>query len=144
MTVMRRGETWSFVVWVRDREGVRRQVWRGGYGLKRDAVSAERRFLVETEDRADDPGCASGPTVREFLEDWLVQSAPTRPVAHRGGRQSASELPLGAGDVLYPRRRWRHQRGPGNRCAGGSTSGSVERGDVVKFCPLDQSVSGAR
>ena len=68
MTVMRRGETWSFVVWVRDGDGTRRQVWRGGYRLKRDAISAERRFLVR----------GGGPTVREFLEDWLVQSAPTR------------------------------------------------------------------
>ncbi len=58
MTVMRRGETWSFVVWVRDREGVRRQVWRGGYRSKRDAVAAERRFLVEAEDHASEPECA--------------------------------------------------------------------------------------
>jgi integrase len=78
MTVMRRGETWSFVVWVRGREGVRRQVWRGGYRLKRDAVAAERRFLVEFEDRAREPKPPSGPTVQEFLEDWLVQSSPTR------------------------------------------------------------------
>ena len=38
MRVMRRGETWSFVVWVRDGEGARQQVWRGGYRLARDAV----------------------------------------------------------------------------------------------------------
>jgi integrase len=78
MTVMRRGETWSFVAWVRDQDGSRRQVWRGGYRLKRDAVAAERRFLVEAEDGASERDCRRRPTVREFLEDWLVQSAPTR------------------------------------------------------------------
>lgn len=73
MTVMRRGQGWSFVVWVADGPG-RRQVWRGGFLTKRDATGAERRFLVEL-DRA---GGAGGPTVAEFLGEWLVQSAPTR------------------------------------------------------------------
>jgi hypothetical protein len=37
-----------------------------------------RRFLVEAEDSAGSTAELAGPTVREFLEDWLVQSAPTR------------------------------------------------------------------
>jgi integrase len=76
MTVMRRGQSWSFVVWVPDGPG-RRQVWRSGYRTKWDAVAAERKFLVELEtDRGDHRD--AGPTVAEFLTDWLVQSQPTR------------------------------------------------------------------
>jgi hypothetical protein len=75
MTVMRRGEGWSFVAWVRGADGARKQVWRGGYRTKWDALAAERRFLVDVEDGTSSP---AGPTVREFLEDWLAQSAPTR------------------------------------------------------------------
>ncbi len=78
MAVMRRGQTWSFVVWVPEGRS-RRQVWRGGYRTKRDATAAERRFLVELEDgSAGGASEASGPTVADFLADWLVQSAPTR------------------------------------------------------------------
>ena len=38
----------------------------GGVGIasKRDAVAAERRFLVEAEDRDGEPACGAGPTVR--------------------------------------------------------------------------------
>ncbi|MEX1008146.1 MAG: Arm DNA-binding domain-containing protein [Acidimicrobiia bacterium] len=78
MTVMRRGQSWSFAVWFRERDGARRQVWRGGYRTKWDAVAAERRFLVDVEDDAQGTAEVAGLTVAEFLEDWLVQSAPTR------------------------------------------------------------------
>ncbi len=78
MTVMRRGRTWSFVAWVPDGPG-RRQVWRGGYRTKVSAAAAERRFLVELEDEAAQVAVGGpGPTVNEFLTDWLVQSEPTR------------------------------------------------------------------
>lgn len=78
MTVMRRGRSWSFVAWVPDGPG-RRQVWRGGYRTKAVAAAAERRFLVELEDEAAQVATGSpGPTVEEFLTDWLVQSEPTR------------------------------------------------------------------
>ncbi len=81
MTVMRRGQSWSFVVWVRTGDGVtraRRQVARGGYRTKWDAVAAERRFLVELEDSAQEGDAVAGPTVAEFLGEWLVSSRPTR------------------------------------------------------------------
>jgi Arm DNA-binding domain len=113
MTVMRRGETWSFVAWVRDREGARRQVWRGGYRLKRDAVAAERRFLVEAEDHASEPASRIGPTLREFLEDWLVQSASTRRPTTSVSTSSASPSPRQAcprsasTTCFTPPRRWR-------------------------------------
>jgi integrase len=78
VTVMRRGRSWSFVVWVPDGPG-RRQVWRGGYRTKADAAAAERRFLVELEDEGERVAAGvTGPTVAEFLTDWLVQSEPTR------------------------------------------------------------------
>ena len=78
MTVMRRGRSWSFVAWVPDGPG-RRQVWRGGYRTKQEAGAAERRFLVELEDEAAQVATSGpGPTVEEFLTDWLVQSEPTR------------------------------------------------------------------
>lgn len=78
MTVMRRGRSWSFVAWVPDGSG-RRQVWRGGYRTKTEAGAAERRFLVELDDEGDRAAAgAAGPTVAEFLTDWLVQSEPTR------------------------------------------------------------------
>lgn len=78
MTVMRRGRSWSFVAWVPDGPG-RRQVWRGGYRTKATAAAAERRFLVEFEDEAAQVAAGGpGPTVEEFLTDWLVQSEPTR------------------------------------------------------------------
>jgi integrase len=78
MTVMRRGRSWSFVAWVPDGPG-RRQVWRGGYRTKAWAAAAERRFLVELEDEAAQVAAGEpGPTVEEFLSDWLVQSEPTR------------------------------------------------------------------
>jgi Arm DNA-binding domain len=113
MTVMRRGETWSFVAWVRDREGARRHVWRGGYRLKRDAVAPERRFLVEAEDHASEPASRIGPTLREFLEDWLVQSASTRRPTTSVSISSASPSPRQAcprsasTTCFTPPRRWR-------------------------------------
>jgi hypothetical protein len=39
-----------------------------------DATEAERRFLIGL----DRVGAAGGPTVGQFLIEWLVQSAPTR------------------------------------------------------------------
>ena len=77
MTVMRRGGSWSFVAWVPDGPG-RRQVWRGGYRTKASAAAAERRFLVDLEDGSSRIDEVVGPTVEEFLTDWLVQSEPTR------------------------------------------------------------------
>ena len=78
MTAMRRGRTWSFAAWVPDGPG-RRQVWRGGYRTKAEAAAAERRFLVEFEDESAKIAAGGlGPTVEEFLADWLVQSEPTR------------------------------------------------------------------
>ena len=76
MTVMKRGSTWSFVAWAGDGPE-RKQVWRGGYRTKRDALTAERRFLIDVEDHGS-RAVVSGPTVGEFLADWLVQSKPTR------------------------------------------------------------------
>ena len=79
MTVMRRGTSWSFVVWVPAGDGRgRRRVARGGYRTKWDALAAERRFLVELEDHARDGCSVAGPTVAEFLVEWLVSSQPTR------------------------------------------------------------------
>ena len=55
MTVMRRNKGWTFAAWVPDAERGRRQVWKGGYRTKRDAGAAERRFLVDVEDAANQP-----------------------------------------------------------------------------------------
>ena len=55
MTVMRRNNGWAFAAWVPDAERGRRQVWKGGYRTKRDAGAAERRFLVDVEDAANQP-----------------------------------------------------------------------------------------
>jgi len=82
MTVMRRNKGWAFVAWVHDGAGGRRQVWRGGFRTKADALSAERRFLVEAEDDAnqvpDAPAPAPSPTLEVFLVDWLEHSSSTR------------------------------------------------------------------
>ena len=79
MAVMRRGASWSFAVWVPAHDDVpRRQVARGGYRTKWDALSAERRFLVELEDDVATSAVPVGPTVGEFLVEWLVASEPTR------------------------------------------------------------------
>ena len=82
MTVMRRNNGWAFAAWVPDAERGRRQVWRGGYPTKRDAAAAERRFLVDAEDRANQPPDAPPPaepqTLETFLMEWLEHSAPTR------------------------------------------------------------------
>jgi integrase len=79
MAVMRRNQGWAFVTWVNEPDRGRRQVWQGGYRTKADAIAAERRYLVEAEDRAHQPAAVDvGPTVAEFLLDWLEQSAPTR------------------------------------------------------------------
>ena len=64
------GERWG-------RRG-RRQVARGGYRTKWEALSAERRFLIELEDDATTATQPAGPTVGEFLVEWLVSSEPTR------------------------------------------------------------------
>ncbi|MGD9754370.1 MAG: Arm DNA-binding domain-containing protein, partial [Acidimicrobiia bacterium] len=82
MTVMRRNRGWAFVAWVHDGEGGRRQVWRNGFRTKAEALSAERRFLVEMEDGAnqvpDAPTPAPSQTLEAFLVDWLEHSASTR------------------------------------------------------------------
>ena len=43
-----------------------------------NVLSAERRFLVELEDDVAAPTEPVGPTVGEFLVEWLVASEPTR------------------------------------------------------------------
>ncbi len=82
MTVMRRNNGWAFAAWVRDAERGRRQVWGGGYRTKRDAAAAERRFLVDAEDAAnqlpDAPAPAVSPTLEAFLVYWLEHSMSTR------------------------------------------------------------------
>jgi integrase len=82
MTVMRRNNGWAFAAWVHDAERGRRQVWRGGYPTKRAAAAAERRFLVDAEDGAnqppDQPPPAAPQTLETFLMDWLEHSASTR------------------------------------------------------------------
>ncbi len=82
MTVMRRNKGWAFVAWGHDGDGGRRQVWRGGFRTKGEALSAERRFLVEAEEDAnqvpDTPAPPVSPTLEVFLVDWLEHSAPTR------------------------------------------------------------------
>ena len=80
MAVRRRNNGWAFVTWVPDGQGGRRQVWRSGFRTKGDATAAERRFLVELEDGANQAAAVvpAGPTVAEFLADWLVASEPIR------------------------------------------------------------------
>src|SRR6478735_865788 len=81
MTVMRRNGGWAFVAWVKTADGGRRQVWQGGYRTKPEAAGAERRFLVDAEDAANQPAelpVDPGPTVAAFLTDWLTASEPTR------------------------------------------------------------------
>lgn len=81
MAVMRRGASWSFAVWVRANDVAtrgRRQIARGGYRTKWEALSAERRFLIELEDGTSAPTQPPGPTVGEFLVEWLATSEPTR------------------------------------------------------------------
>ena len=82
MTVMRRNNGWAFAAWVPDADRGRRQVWRGGYPTKRDAAAAERRFLVDAEDGAnqpsDQPPPAAPQTLETFLTDWLEHSSSTR------------------------------------------------------------------
>ncbi len=58
--------------------GVPGEVARGGYRTKWDVLSAGRRFLVELEDGEAGPAEPVGPTVGEFLVEWLVASEPTR------------------------------------------------------------------
>ena len=68
-------------MWIPANDGAargRRQVARGGYRTKWDALAAERRFLIELEDGAMTPTEPVGPTVGEFLVEWLVSSEPTR------------------------------------------------------------------
>jgi hypothetical protein len=65
-------------VWVLANDGAargRRQVARGGYRTKWEALSAERRFLIEFEDDATTPTQPIGPTAGEFLVEWLVSSS---------------------------------------------------------------------
>jgi integrase len=90
---MRRNGGWAFVCWVERPGGGRRQVWRSGFRTKRDAQAAERRFLVEAEDRSSAEGAPSseGPTVGAFLADWLVQSAPTRRASTTVGYRTCIE-----------------------------------------------------
>jgi hypothetical protein len=81
MAVMRRGASWSFAVWIPASDGAprgRRQVARGGYRTKWEAMSAERRYLVELEDDGAPASQPAGPTVGRFLVEWLVSSEPTR------------------------------------------------------------------
>jgi hypothetical protein len=79
MTVMRRNKGWAFEAWVDDGAGGPRQVWRGGFPTRANALPAERRFLVEAEDGAKEvpyvPVAAPSPTLEAFLVDWLEHSA---------------------------------------------------------------------
>src|SRR4051812_50102226 len=77
VSVMRRSQGWAFVTWVDEPEGRRRQVWRSGFRTRRDAVSAERRFVVELEDGAPQtPAGAPGPTARALLTGRALGPPP--------------------------------------------------------------------
>ena len=66
MAVMKRGASWSFAVWIPTSDGAgRRQVARGGYRTKWEALSAERRFLIELER----DGVAAQAEVESLLAD---------------------------------------------------------------------------
>ena len=79
MAVMRRGASWSFVVWVPDDERAGGRCGGAGTARSGSALSAERRFLGRARGRCRrrrlEP---AGPTVGEFLVEWLVSSEPTR------------------------------------------------------------------
>ena len=75
-SVMKRGKTWSYVLYLgRDSDGRKRQRWVGGFPTRRLADAA----LVDALDRRSKGTWADAGrmTVAEYLEEWLAGIRPT-------------------------------------------------------------------
>ena len=86
-SVMRRGSTWTYVIYLRrDASGKKQQKWVGGHRTKKEAEDA----LTETLERLRagmwiDPGTT---TVGEYIEEWLAAvTATVRDSTYRGYEQ---------------------------------------------------------
>ena len=74
-SVMRRGKSWSYVVYLgRDVQGRKRQKWKGGFATKRAAEDA----LTELLERVRTGNCvnAGRMTVGDLLTEWLAVTTP--------------------------------------------------------------------
>ncbi|MDP9335022.1 MAG: site-specific integrase [Actinomycetota bacterium] len=76
-SVVKRGDTWSYVVDVgRDPvSGRRRQRWKGGFATKREAEKALGRALAAAG--AGEVADAGGLTVGAYFDQWLAGHAPS-------------------------------------------------------------------
>ena len=75
-SVMKRGKTWSYVLYLgRDRDGKKRQQWVGGFPTRRLADAA----LIDALDRRSKGTWADAGrmTVGEYLAEWLAGIRPT-------------------------------------------------------------------
>jgi hypothetical protein len=69
VSVQRRRYLFYPVIWVRDAQGKRKQVWGDGYDTEEAAKPAERRLLA-SKDR-NEPVAPDRETVGAFLERWI-------------------------------------------------------------------------
>src|SRR5687767_7048028 len=68
--VVKRGSSWSYVIWVEDlATAERKQKWRGGFATHAEAKAAREEALVAI--RSGAWVAPDAQTVREFLNDWL-------------------------------------------------------------------------
>ncbi|MDP8976461.1 MAG: site-specific integrase [Actinomycetota bacterium] len=75
-SVLKRGKTWSYVLYLgRDEKGRKRQKWVGGHRTRKDAEAALLDALTRVQTGVyADPGRQ---TVGEYLEGWLDAVKPT-------------------------------------------------------------------
>ena len=133
MTVMRRNGGWAFAAWVPDGERGRRQVWRSGFRTKAEAAAAERRFLVELEDGANQ--VAVEPRRRRWRRSsWTGWTTRHRPGGRR--RRSATTSSCASTSTRTSvRSHSRHWRRPTSVPGTPPCCASPSAGEAVNRCP---------
>lgn len=67
----KRGETWTFIYYVYDKQGHRKQKWKGGYATKKEAEVALMQYKYESLIGARSMYDKENLTIELFLKDWF-------------------------------------------------------------------------
>ena len=68
----KRGNTWSFYYYVRDDQGNRKQIWKGGYATRQEAEKELKQYRAKVELNQITYKTRETQTLGEYLEEWFA------------------------------------------------------------------------